>query len=88
MAGLIEWPVLLAVGGGALLLQRLGRKHDAPAPKASLKAVPAEPEPEPKAQTPRPAPAGDAAPQKAARKAPAKKAAGRRAGTPPLRSTN
>jgi hypothetical protein len=75
VAGLVEWPVLLAVGGGALLLQRLNRKPEGPA-KASLKPVPSEPAPE------------KAAPQKAASKSAAKKTSGRRAGTTELRSTN
>lgn len=35
VAGLVEWPVLLAVGGGALLLHRMHRKPE-PAPKANL----------------------------------------------------
>ena len=77
VAGLVEWPVLLAVGGGALLLHRMLRKPDSPASaKANLKPVPSE-----------------SAPQKAvATKAPGKpgtkKAAGRRAGATGLRSTN
>src|SRR5271168_5104619 len=38
VAGLVEWPVLLAVGGGALLLSKMQRKPEAPArPKANLK---------------------------------------------------
>ncbi len=47
VAGLVEWPVLLAVGGSALLLQRLSRKEEPAnsAAKASLKAVPVEPAP-------------------------------------------
>ncbi len=78
VAGLVEWPVLLAVGGSALLLQRLNRRHQpaAPAVKANLKAVPVEPASQ------------SAAPPKAAKKQPAKKAAGRRAGSAELRSTN
>jgi hypothetical protein len=75
VAGLVEWPVLLAVGGGALLLQRLNRKPEAPA-KASLKPVPSEPAAE------------KAAPKKATGKQTAKKTTGRRAGTAALRSTN
>src|ERR1700753_2433369 len=43
VAGLVEWPVLLAVGGGALLLQRLNRKPEPKAVKANLKPVPSEP---------------------------------------------
>ncbi|MGZ4584543.1 MAG: hypothetical protein ACXVYI_09320, partial [Mycobacterium sp.] len=48
VAGLVEWPVLLAVGGSALLLQRLSRKEEPAksAAKASLKAVPVEPAPQ------------------------------------------
>src|SRR6201987_3705441 len=41
VAGLVEWPVLLAVGGGALLLHRLSRRPETPASaKANLKPVP------------------------------------------------
>jgi hypothetical protein len=76
--GLVEWPVILAVGGGALLLRKLSQKSEAPAPapKATLKPVPTEPAPEK-------APA-----RKAASKPAAKKAGGRRAGSTELRSTN
>ncbi|MFV8317985.1 MULTISPECIES: hypothetical protein [unclassified Mycobacterium] len=74
-AGLVEWPILLAVGGGALLLRRLSHQPEPPAQavqpaKAKLAPVPDEPP---------------------AKKAPAKtarKTAGRRAGTSDLRSTN
>ncbi|KKB97653.1 membrane protein, partial [Mycobacterium nebraskense] len=79
VAGLVEWPVLLAVGGSALLLQKLSSRKREPAKptaKASLKAVPVEPAPQ------------KAAPQKAAAKSTAKKAAGRRPGGSQLRSTN
>ncbi|ETZ55967.1 hypothetical protein L838_0788 [Mycobacterium avium MAV_120709_2344] len=79
VAGLVEWPVLLAVGGGALLLQRLNRKEQQPEPravKANLKSVPAESAPARKA------------PAKTAAKSTAKKAPGRRAGAGDLRSTN
>ena len=76
VAGLVEWPVLLAVGGGALLLRRLTEKHEAPVAKATLKPVPTQP------------PSQKAPAQKAASKPAAKKTAGRRAGTPELRSTN
>src|SRR6201998_336018 len=44
VAGLVEWPVLLAVGGGALLLHRMNRKPEGAASgKANLKPVPAGP---------------------------------------------
>jgi hypothetical protein len=77
VAGLVEWPVLLAVGGGALLLHRMNRKpQNAAAAKANLKPVPTAP------------PQKKAVPQKAAGKPAAKKAAGRRAGAAELRSTN
>ncbi len=76
VAGLVEWPVLLAVGGGALLLRRLTEKSATPATKATLKPVPTEPTPQ------------KAAAPKSTGKPPAKKAAGRRAGTTALRSTN
>ncbi|ATA29738.1 putative transmembrane protein [Mycobacterium lepraemurium] len=75
VAGLVEWPVLLAVSGGALLLQRLNRKEQQPEPravKANLKSVPAESAPA----------------RKAPAKTAAKKAPGRRAGAGDLRSTN
>ncbi|MBW0015509.1 hypothetical protein [Mycobacterium sp.] len=75
VAGLIEWPVLLAVGGGALLLHRMQRKPDTAAAKGNLKPVPS-------AAAPKKAVA-----QKAPSK-PAKKATGRRAGAAELRSTN
>jgi hypothetical protein len=76
VAGLVEWPVLLAVGGGALLLQRLSRKPEPKAVKANLKPVPSEPAPQK-----RPAAKSGAKPA-------AKKTSGRRAGTTELRSTN
>src|SRR5271163_5079823 len=41
VAGLVEWPLLLAVGGGALLLHRLSRKPEPPV-KANLTPVPSE----------------------------------------------
>ncbi|UQX11936.1 hypothetical protein [Candidatus Mycobacterium methanotrophicum] len=43
VAGLVEWPVLLAVGGGALLLRQLNNGHADGSHKASaspVKAVP------------------------------------------------
>lgn len=77
VAGLIEWPVLLAVGGGALVLHRLNRNGKGQSPaKATLKPVPSESTPQ------------KAAPRKSAAKSPAKKTAGRRAGAAELRSTN
>ncbi|BBZ37232.1 hypothetical protein MCNS_02950 [Mycobacterium conspicuum] len=77
VTGLVEWPILMAVGGGALVLQRMNRKPEDPAPKAKLTTVPTEPEP------------AEATPSKApSRKAAAKKASGRRAGSAALRSTN
>ncbi|BBX64968.1 hypothetical protein MSAS_41420 [Mycobacterium saskatchewanense] len=78
VAGLVEWPILLAVGGGALLLQRLTRKAQPPA-KANLKPVPVAAAPDKPAQ-----------PKAAAKPAPAKKTARRRAAgsTTELRSTN
>jgi hypothetical protein len=77
VAGLVEWPVLLAVGGGALLLHRMQRKPEKPASaKANLKPVPSE------------SARKKAVAEKAAGKPPAKKTAGRRAGATELRSTN
>ncbi len=75
VVGLVEWPVLVAVGGGALLLRRISQRPAAP-PKANLKPVPSEPA------------AQKAAPPKPARKPAAKKATGRSAGSTKLRSTN
>jgi hypothetical protein len=75
VTGLVEWPVLLAVGGGALLLHRMHRKPEPPA-KANLTPVPSEPSPK------------KAVSQKPAGKQGNKKAAGRRPGTSELRSTN
>jgi hypothetical protein len=74
VAGLVEWPVLLAVGGGALLLRRMSQKSEAPA-KANLTPVPSHSAPQ------------KAEPRKAARK-PAAKKAGRQGGGTKLRSTN
>lgn len=86
-AGLIEWPVLLAIGGGALVLQRIARqqKGSAPPARAKLATVPTKPEPAPQARK--------SSPQKVSTKRtaaskPAKKATGRRAGSTALRSTN
>ena len=69
----------MAVGGGALVLQRMNRKPEGSAskPKAKLTTVPTEPEPAVATQSKAPS-----------RKAAAKKATGRRAGSAPLRSTN
>lgn len=89
VAGLVEWPVLLAVGGGALLLHkthrthRMNQKHEVATPpvKAKLTTLPAIP-----AST-----TEKAKPENAitTRKAAAKKATGRRrTGTTGLRSTN
>ena len=84
VTGLVEWPILLAVGGGALLLRKMNKKPEEPkvAPKAKLTTVPSEPEPQEAAPAP---PASKAAP---ARKAAARKTTGRRAGATALRSTN
>lgn len=45
VAGLVEWPVLLAVGGGALLVRQIGQARGAgPRPSlASVKTTPAKP---------------------------------------------
>ncbi|OBK25816.1 hypothetical protein A5634_26000 [Mycobacterium asiaticum] len=76
-AGLVEWPILLAVGGGALLLRKINQTPDQTNQpvKAKLAPVPD-------------TPAKKAAPQKAPTKTAAKKTAGRRAGNSDLRSTN
>ncbi|MCV7100332.1 hypothetical protein, partial [Mycobacterium palustre] len=83
VAGLIEWPVLLAVGGGALLLHRIQHKPATPtSAKASLTPVPSTP------SAPSAPATKKAAPQKSASKSTAKKTSGRRAGSATLRSTN
>ena len=41
VAGLVEWPVLLAVGGGALLLRRMSQKPEAPARRRTSNRYPA-----------------------------------------------
>ncbi|OBF92953.1 hypothetical protein A5791_13620 [Mycobacterium sp. 852002-51163_SCH5372311] len=81
VTGIVEWPILLAVGGGALVLRKLGEKPQEPQPptQTRLASVPDKPAAE------------KAAPRKTAAKTPAKtakKATGRRAGTTNLRSTN
>jgi hypothetical protein len=43
VAGLIEWPVVLAIGGGALLLRQLNNSHNNGARDASAKPVKAVP---------------------------------------------
>lgn len=45
VAGLVDWPILLAVGGGALLLRKLNRTPEVAAPpvKAKLAPVPDKP---------------------------------------------
>jgi len=75
VAGLVEWPVLVAVGGGALLLHRLHRKSETPA-KANLTSVPSETAPKKTVS------------QKTDSKPAAKKTPGRRPGASGLRSTN
>jgi hypothetical protein len=76
-AGLVEWPLLLAVGGGALLLRRMtnGSGQSEPSDTAKLTSVPSQAAPK------------KAAPQKTPTKTAAKKTAGRRAGSSNLRST-
>ncbi len=61
VAGLVDWPVLLAVGGGALLLHRMHRRSES-APKANLTPVPTGTPPE------------QAAPQNPAKKAAGRRA--------------
>ena len=41
VTGLVEWPLLLAIGGGALLLKRLNHARDNGSHAAPAKAVPA-----------------------------------------------
>lgn len=86
VTGLVEWPILLAVGGGALVLRRVTQRREAPAlpAKAKLTTVPTEPDSKPE---PEPAQA-DKEKVVTPRKTAAKKTAGRRAGTGALRSTS
>lgn len=82
--GLVEWPILLAVGGGALLLRRLSDGRDQPSPptRTTLTSVS-------NGQAPQKAAPQKTAAKKAPAKAAAKKTAGRRAGKPvDLPSTN
>ncbi|BBY56236.1 hypothetical protein H7J07_19365 [Mycobacterium koreense] len=73
LSGLVEWPVLAAVGGGALVLRTLNR------PAGSLPAPAATPTPAPRPAVARTAPPGKATARKApARKAPARKATARK----------
>ncbi|BAV43251.1 hypothetical protein [Mycobacterium ulcerans] len=78
VAGIVEWPILLAVGGSALLLRRMSQRPEASAPAAKAKLAPVPDQEEP----------AKAAPQKAPAKTAAKKSTGRRAGAAELRSTN
>ena len=45
-AGLVDWPVVLAVGGAALLLRQLNRRSDGTAPAKAVAAVPEKTAPE------------------------------------------
>ncbi|CAM4149459.1 hypothetical protein MB901379_00629 [Mycobacterium basiliense] len=78
VAGIVEWPILLAVGGGALVLRRMNQKPEMSAPPVKTKLTPVPTKAEPQ----------EAEPAKTPRKTPAKKTAGRRAGAADLRSTN
>jgi len=90
-AGLVEWPILLAVGGGALLLRKINNNPESagvPTP-AKLTSVPDEPAREaPSAPAKTASETAAKTASKTARKTPAKKVAGRRAGNNGLRSTN
>lgn len=76
-AGLVEWPILVAVGGGVLLLRRMNQKPQVTTAPVQAKLT----------TVPTPAAAGPEKPA-AARKPAARKTAGRRANTTGLRSTN
>lgn len=78
VAGLVDWPILLAVGGGALLLRKLNRTPEVAAPPVKAKLAPV-PDDKPAAAKEAPAKAS---------KTTARKTSGRRAGTAELRSTN
>ena len=56
VAGLVEWPILLAVGGGALLLRRLSNSRS-DGPVASVTAVKATPAKSTSSARPRKTPA-------------------------------
>jgi hypothetical protein len=86
-AGLVEWPVLLTVGGTALLVRQLSHKSDgrtvtgSPAPASRTRSA--------GAATKSARSAAKAPPRKAsARKAPARKAPARKATTSRARSGN
>jgi hypothetical protein len=57
VAGLVEWPLLLAVGGGALLLRRLNSSHNDGAHVASVTSVKASPAKSTSSARPRKTPA-------------------------------
>lgn len=87
VAGLVEWPILLAVGGGALLLRKMNpATAGARAPAAKLAPVPNKPEPVKPA--PGKSPSKSTTKTTKTTKTTAKKTAGRRAGSANLRSTN
>jgi hypothetical protein len=64
VAGLVEWPLLLAVGGGALLLRRLSNSHNDGAHIASVTPVKAAPAKSTSSARPRKTPAKRAAARK------------------------
>ncbi|KAA8966903.1 hypothetical protein [Mycobacterium sp.] len=59
IAGLVEWPVLLAVGGGVLLLRQLSLRRDGPAARSN--SAPTESAPSMQSGARRSAPAKQAA---------------------------
>src|ERR1700727_1504964 len=57
VAGLVEWPLLLAVGGGALLIRRLNNSHNDGQHIASVTSVKPPPAKSPSSARPRKTPA-------------------------------
>jgi hypothetical protein len=57
VAGLLEWPVVLAIGGGALLLRQLNNGHSNGSHKASVTPVRAVPTKSTSSASPRKSPA-------------------------------
>lgn len=51
--GLVEWPLLLAIGGGALLVHQLGHRSVGDSPSPQLRSVEPTATPAKKAATPR-----------------------------------
>jgi hypothetical protein len=78
-AGLVEWPVLLTVGGAALVARRLGGRGSAPpSPVPAVRVLTPVRDSAPATQTAAPARTAPAAKKSPAKKTPAKKAAAKK----------